>query len=68
MVVRGPSPGGIGAEDIGKVLGLPVLARMRPQPSLARDLERGRAPGTDTHGPLAKAATAVLSRLQRVSA
>jgi secretion/DNA translocation related CpaE-like protein len=64
LVVRGPSPGGIGADDIGATLGLPVVARMRPQPGLARDLENGRPPGSDTHGPLVKAATAVLARLQ----
>ena len=68
LIVRGPSPGGIGADDIGRVLGLPVIARMRPQPSLARDLEHGRAPGTDSHGPLAKAAAAVLARLGRGAA
>jgi len=63
LVVRGPSPGGIGADDIGATLGLPVLATMRPQPFLARDLENGRPPGTDTRGPLVKAAAAVLLRL-----
>ena len=63
LVVRGPSPGGIGAEDIGEVLGLPVLARMRPQPSLARDLENGKPPGSDTRGPLVRAARAVLAHL-----
>jgi secretion/DNA translocation related CpaE-like protein len=65
LIVRGPSPGGIGADDIGQVLGLPVLARMRPQPSLARDLENGRAPGLDTRGPLVRAARTVLARLHR---
>lgn len=63
LVVRGPSPGGIGADDIAEVLGLPVLARMRPQPFLARDLESGRVPGADRTGPLARAAGAVLDRL-----
>ncbi len=63
LVVRGPSPGGIGAEDIGSALGLSVITQMRPQPFLARDLENGVAPGTDTHGPLVRAATAVLGRL-----
>lgn len=65
LVVRGPSPGGIGADDIGEVLGLPVAAWMRPQPSLARDLEKGRAPGADTHGPLVRAAKIVLARLHQ---
>jgi secretion/DNA translocation related CpaE-like protein len=63
LVVRGPSPGGIGAEDIGAVLGLPVLARMRPQPFLARDLENGKPPGSDTRGPLVRAAKATLAHL-----
>ena len=63
LVVRGPSPGGIGAEDIGEVLGLPVMARMRPQPFLARDLEKGKLPGADTRGPLVRAARLVLAQL-----
>lgn len=63
LVVRGPSPGGIGADDLGAALGLPVLATMRPQPYLARDLENGRPPGTDTHGPLVRAAATVLARV-----
>lgn len=62
LVVRGPSPGGIGAQDVAAALGLPVLAWMRPQPFLARDLEKGRAPGADAHGPLARAAGSVLDR------
>ena len=63
LVVRGPSPGGIGAQDMSAALGLPVLAWMRPQPFLARDLESGRAPGADPHGPLARAAQSVLAQL-----
>jgi len=64
LLVRGPSAGKIGAQDISAVLGLPVLANMRPQPFLARDLENGRAPGADQRGPLVKAAKVVLSRLK----
>ena len=67
LVVRGPSPGGIGPQDIGRALGLSVLTWMRPQPFLARDLESGRPPGADTRGPLVRAATAVLARLGRDS-
>lgn len=63
LVVRGPSPGGIGAQDMAAALGLPVLAWMRPQPFLARDLENGRAPGADPRGPLARAAGSVLARV-----
>ena len=64
LVVRGPSPGGIGAQDMSSALGLPVLAWMRPQPFLARDLEHGRAPGADARGPLARAAASVLALVQ----
>lgn len=63
LVVRGPSPGGIGADDLADALGLPVLTHMRPQPFLARDLEGGRMPGSDRRGPLARAARIVLDRL-----
>jgi secretion/DNA translocation related CpaE-like protein len=64
VVVRGPSPGGLGAEELAEVLGLPLLARMRADPSLARDLEVGLALGADRRKPLAKAARAVLCSLR----
>jgi len=64
VVVRGPSPGGLGAEELADVLGLPLLARMRADPSLARDLEVGLALGADRRRPLAKAARAVLTSLR----
>jgi secretion/DNA translocation related CpaE-like protein len=62
LVVRGPSPGGLGAEDLGEALGLPVLASMRPQPRLVRDLEDGRPPGLDPRSPLGRAANVVVRR------
>jgi secretion/DNA translocation related CpaE-like protein len=64
LVVRGPSPGGLGAAELADVLGLPLLARMRADPSIARDLELGLALGADRRRPLAKAARAVLSCIQ----
>ncbi|HZG90561.1 MAG TPA: septum site-determining protein Ssd, partial [Pseudonocardia sp.] len=36
LVVRGPSPGGVDATEIGRALGLPVLAVMRPERGLAQ--------------------------------
>lgn len=63
LVVRGPSPGGMGAGEIAKVLGLPLLATMRGDSSVARDLESGLAGRPDRRRPLAKAAAAVLSSL-----
>jgi secretion/DNA translocation related CpaE-like protein len=62
LVVRGPAPGGIAPEEVATALGLPLLATMRPEPGLARALERGMAPGRP-RGPLAAAATAVLEAL-----
>jgi len=64
VVVRGPSPGGLGAAELADVLDLPLLARMRADPSLPRDLEVGLALGADRRRPLAQAARAVLSSLR----
>ena len=64
LVVRGPSPGGLRAADVGEIAGLPVLATMRPEPLLAEKLERGglRLPG---RSPLAIAAKQVLAVLRK---
>lgn len=62
LVVRGPAPGGVDAAEVARALGLPLLATMRPEPGLARALERGEAPGR-ARGPLAAAARAVLAAL-----
>jgi secretion/DNA translocation related CpaE-like protein len=66
LVVRGPSPGGVDAEEVARALQLPLLAAMRPEPGLARALERGAAPGR-AHGPLAAAARSVLAELAAVA-
>ncbi|MHA6792193.1 septum site-determining protein Ssd [Pseudonocardia bannensis] len=63
VVVRGPAPGGVAAEDIARALGLPLLTGMRPEPGLARALEHGRPPGRG-RGPLADAARLVLGELR----
>jgi secretion/DNA translocation related CpaE-like protein len=65
LVVRGPSPGGVEAEEIARALDLPLLVTMRPEPGLARALERGAAPGR-VRGPLAGAARSVLAELRTV--
>ena len=41
LVVRGPSPGGLRAEEVAEIAGLPLLASMRPYPRLAEQLEHG---------------------------
>lgn len=61
VVVRGPCPSGIGADDVAAALGVPVLARMRGRHTLARDLDHGRIPALDRRGPLATAAASVLA-------
>ncbi|GEL18245.1 septum site-determining protein Ssd [Pseudonocardia asaccharolytica] len=63
VVVRGPAPGGVAAEEVAAALGLPLLTTMRPEPGLARALERG-APPDRPRGPLAGAARAVLAALR----
>jgi secretion/DNA translocation related CpaE-like protein len=66
LAVRGPSPGGIDAEEISRALDVPLLVAMRPEPGLARTVEAGRAPGRP-RGPLAGAARTVLAELARLT-
>lgn len=61
LVVRGPAPGGVGPEDVGRALDLPVIAAMRPQPGLARSIDAGRGLAGLRRGPLQRAARAVLA-------
>jgi secretion/DNA translocation related CpaE-like protein len=62
LLVRGPAPGGLSPRDVAAALALPLLHAMRPQPGLARALDRGSPPG-GRRGPLALAARAVLDEL-----
>lgn len=39
LVVRGPSPGGLRADDVATIAGVPLLASMRTHPRLAEQLE-----------------------------
>jgi secretion/DNA translocation related CpaE-like protein len=41
LVVRGPSPGGLRAEEVAAIAGVPLLASMKPYPRLAERLEHG---------------------------
>jgi secretion/DNA translocation related CpaE-like protein len=54
VVVRGPAPAGIPGEDVALALGLPLAGSLRPEPGLARALERGHAPAGNGRGPLAE--------------
>lgn len=53
LVVRGPSPGGLTAEEISRLLGLPLAGAMRPELGLPATLEGGLAPTSTGRGPLA---------------
>ncbi|HET8993714.1 MAG TPA: septum site-determining protein Ssd [Rhodococcus sp. (in: high G+C Gram-positive bacteria)] len=67
VVVRGPAPGGLRAVDVAAVVGLPLLAAMRPQPGLAEALERGGLP-LRRRSPLVVAALEVLDSPGRTGA
>jgi secretion/DNA translocation related CpaE-like protein len=41
LVVRGPSPGGLRAEEVAAIADAPLLASMKPYPRLAEQLEHG---------------------------
>ena len=41
LVVRGPSPGGLRADEIATITQVPLLASMKPHPRLAEQLEHG---------------------------
>ncbi|GAA4812772.1 CpaE-like family protein [Actinomycetospora chlora] len=62
LVVRGPAPGGLDAEDVAHALGLEVLVSVPPEPGIAASLDRGKLPGV-RRGPLQDAAAAVLDAL-----
>lgn len=54
VVVRGPAPSGLQAEQIADVLGLPLAGFLRAEPGLAAAAERGDAPARSGRGPLAQ--------------
>jgi secretion/DNA translocation related CpaE-like protein len=62
LVVRGPSPGGLRADEVAAIAGVPLLASMKPHPRLAEQIELGglRLP---RRSALAMAARRVLSVL-----
>lgn len=64
LVVRGPAPGGLRPAEVADIVGLPLLAAMRPQPGMATALERGglRVP---RRSPLGRATRKVLAVLQQ---
>lgn len=64
VLVRGPSPGGLRPADIARIVGLPVVAAMRPEPGIRGALERGGL-RLRRRSPLAMAARDVLRVLRQ---
>lgn len=63
LVVRGPSPCGLGAAELAELLQLPLLAQMRAESGLAQELEFGLSLAAGRRRPLFKAAERVLTEL-----
>jgi len=63
VVSRGPSPSGLGGDEVARALGLPLLAELRAEPGLDLALERGEAPARRGRGPLAVACGRLLDEL-----
>jgi secretion/DNA translocation related CpaE-like protein len=63
LVVRGPAPSGLGADEIAGALGVPLVGFLRPEPGLDLALERGEAPGQRARSPLAGLCQEVLGEL-----
>ena len=62
LVVRGPAPGGLRAVEVADIAAVPLLAAMRPEPMLDRQLEQ-RGMRLAHRSPLATAARKVLGTL-----
>jgi secretion/DNA translocation related CpaE-like protein len=62
LVVRGPAPGGLRAGEVADIAAVPLLAEMRPEPMLDRQLEQ-RGIRLAHRSPLASAARKVLGTL-----
>ncbi|MDJ0395452.1 hypothetical protein QMK17_19185 [Rhodococcus sp. G-MC3] len=64
LVVRGPAPGGLRSSEIADAVQLPLLATMRPEPGLARQVERGGL-RLGRRSPIGSVAHAILSTFAR---
>lgn len=65
VVARGPAPSGLSPVLIADRLGLPLAGQLKPEPGLARSLERGEPPARSGRGPLADLCRALLENLPR---
>lgn len=65
VVVRGPAPSDLTAADVARALALPLTGALRPEPGLARALERGQPPASGGRGPLAALCRHILADVVR---
>ncbi|NUR70292.1 MAG: septum site-determining protein minD [Hamadaea sp.] len=63
LVVRGPAPGGLRAEEIAGALSLPLAGVLTAAAEVARDLEKGVAPAGNGRGELASVCRKLLGGL-----
>ncbi|MDP9183864.1 MAG: septum site-determining protein minD, partial [Actinomycetota bacterium] len=52
LVVRGPAPAGLTADEVQQALGLPLAGEVRGESGMARSLEEGEPPGARRGSPL----------------
>lgn len=59
----GPRSGGLEAEEVARLLGLPLVGELPREPDLSTALESGVPPGRDAKGPLARFCAALWERV-----
>jgi secretion/DNA translocation related CpaE-like protein len=63
LVVRGPAPSGLGADEVAEALGLPLAGYVRGEPGLDLALDRGEPPAGRGRGPLSVLCERVLDEV-----
>lgn len=63
LVTRGPAPSGMDPDEVAKLLGLPLLANVDRDSSVAREVEAGCAPGTRRRSSLHRSSRTILNEL-----
>lgn len=61
LLVRGPAPSGLSAEDVAEAVGVPTFAEVRTESGLASALERGEPLATSGRSPLRRWADALVA-------
>ncbi|MGF1648315.1 MAG: septum site-determining protein Ssd [Kineosporiaceae bacterium] len=61
LLVRGPAPAGLTAEDVAAAVGIPSFAEVRPEPGLAAALDRGERIAASARSPLRTWAAGVVA-------